>query len=460
MEEKVKQVAKDQGKTVPQEIEGLHLHGGKITDKADNIYLLMTHWNKCPYQFRYNALTHKAEIRINNGAWTRLQDTHARRINSQLRARNRTTGSFSRESVWSGLYDLAYEDIFDPIQNYIDSVAEQSRNPEILETWLIDTFDANDSPLVRAMSRLTILGAAKRMLHPGCQFDTMLIIESPQGTAKTSLVKALCPKMEWFTSSVNMKMDDKTIIERTRNKVIVEIPELKNFREADIYHVKDFISRTTDSARAVWERENEERPRSFIFIGTTNEDHYLKDKENRRFWPVKVNKYLSDDELEHFRLVVKPQLWNEAFIAIRANPSLDVKLPKEMWDKMAIEQRARVDMIVEEWQGLPVLLKRCWKIPTRVINRLFFPNLDSDKLQNLPPTSSEKRTMGIALRRCGWERATMLVGGESKGCWKGPKPEDWSEIEQFKLLKEYLESQDVSDIDDSDLNLHRKALPF
>ena len=447
VDEKVKRVAAERGKKVPVSID-FHLHGKKIINNADNVRLMIENWDKCPYQFRYNTLTHLPEIKTRN-IWIPLQDKHLQKINSELRNRYPTTGTLSKDSLIGGTYDVSYQSIYDPIQEFIDSVSDWPRNPPLLSTWLIDTFDVEDTEFNRVISRLTILGAAKRLLQPGCKFDTMLILRSDQGTAKTSFVQHLCPRPEWFTSSVNMKMDDKTIIERTRNKTLVEIPELKNFKEADTEHIKDFISRTQDSARPAWGRFNEERPRQFIFIGTTNSKHYLKDSENRRFWDIEVRKYLTDQELEHFKEKVKPQLWNEAIKTVQENPDIDVKLPRKFWATAARAQRARVDMMVEDWQHIPRLLSRCWRIPSKHISRIFYPAMANDLLLGLLPSGPEKRQMGIALRRCGWESGIVKVNGKVIRHWIGPKPEDWSEHEQYRLIKEYLESHEVEpgDID-------------
>ena len=91
---------------------------------------------------------------------------------------------------------------------------------------------------------------------------------------------------------------------------IYEIAEPAGLHKSEVEHVKAFISRTHDKARPAYGTAVEIRPRTCIFIGTTNKDSYLIDPTgNRRFWPVPVTKAelkkLAED---------RDQLWAEAVV--------------------------------------------------------------------------------------------------------------------------------------------------
>ena len=57
--------------------------------------------------------------------------------------------------------------------------------------------------------------------------------------------------------------------------------------------MKQFISSQKDRFRASFDRRPKDYPRQVVFVGTTNESHYLTDPTgNRRFWPVRVTRQI------------------------------------------------------------------------------------------------------------------------------------------------------------------------
>ena len=78
---------------------------------------------------------------------------------------------------------------------------------------------------------------------------------------------------------------------------------------ADIHKVKAFITRKVDRFRPSYGRRVIEVPRQSIFIGSTNQDVYLKDETGgRRFWPVRCESQINLKAIERDR----DQLWAEA----------------------------------------------------------------------------------------------------------------------------------------------------
>ena len=193
-----------------------------------------------------------------------------------------------------------------------------------LDTWLTEYAGADDTPYIRAVGRLVLVAAVRRIRQPGVKFDEMLVLEGPQGNNKSSALAVLAIRPEWFSDDLPLMCSGKEVIERTSGKWIVEAAELSGMRQGIIEHIKAFLSRQIDKARMSYDRLPTERPRQFIVIGTTNSGHYLKDTTgNRRFWPVKVEGF----DLEALARD-RDQLWAEAVEAdeekeaIRLDPAL------------------------------------------------------------------------------------------------------------------------------------------
>jgi hypothetical protein len=183
-----------------------------------------------------------------------------------------------------------------------------------LDHWLVDYFGAEDTPLNRAFGRKILCAAVRRVIHPGCKFDAMLVLEGAQDLGKSSGIRALCPDQAWFTDQLEIGADPKITIERTAGAWLVEMPELDGLGRRDTNRVKSFISTTHDRARLAYGRFAVTRPRQFVLFGTTNESRYLSDLTgNRRFWIVRV---IKADPTEI--AAIRDQLWAEAVQAERA----------------------------------------------------------------------------------------------------------------------------------------------
>jgi predicted P-loop ATPase len=212
---------------------------------------------------------------------------------------------------------------------------------------------AEDTPLNRAYGRKWLMAGVRRIMSPkvnqsispGVKFDYMLVLEGPQGIGKSTALRILAGD-EWFTDRLSFKVidDQRKIIEVITGKLIVEMSELAGLPIREVEDVKNFLSRTHDTARLAYRREPEELARTAIFAGTTNSKFYLHDSENRRFWCVGCG------ELNLVQLAKdREQLWAEAVAAAYTDESLE--LPKELWEEAneVAEQRKIEDPRLEVW---------------------------------------------------------------------------------------------------------------
>ena len=196
---------------------------------------------------------------------------------------------------------------------------------------MVDYLGAEDTPYVRAVTRKTLIGAIKRVLEPGCKFDTVLVLDGAPGIGKSTLLRKLGG--EWFSDSLSLAdTRDKTAAEKLQGVWIMEIGEMQGTRKADIDVLKGFLSRQVDEYRAPYGRVVERHPRTAIICGTTNSTTgFLRDTTgNRRFWPVSVDgsgRLSVWDMTEETRL----QLWAEAlaYLSEGEDPYLDAEMEKE-----------------------------------------------------------------------------------------------------------------------------------
>jgi predicted P-loop ATPase len=230
------------------------------------------------------------------------------------------------------LDDAARQNTHHPVKDYLDSLTWDG-TPR-LDTWLVDHGSAEDSDYTRAVGRLVLLAAARRVRHPGAKFDEMPLLISPhQGPGKSSWLASLVPQPEWFTDSLSLGDHPQKVIEATRGIWIAEISELQG-SDRDIDRTKAFLSRSVDGpVRLAWGRKPVRAPRQFVCFGTTNETVPLRDPTgNRRFWPVRV------DNLVPLTKAERDQLWAEA--SVREAKGESIRMAPELWKIAADIQEA------------------------------------------------------------------------------------------------------------------------
>lgn len=204
---------------------------------------------------------------------------------------------------------------FHPVRHYLEGLKWDG--VERLSTLFIDYLKADDTSYTRAVTRKTLVAAVSRIMTPGIKFDTFLILEGLQGIGKSSFLASLAKG--WFTDNVGSMGKDS--VENMKGKWIGEIGELAHFKKADVEHSKAFMSRSTDRVREAYARRSKDYPRQFIVIGTTNDDDYLKDTENRRSWPVACH----ETAFVSIRSSVVDQIWAEALRAFDIGESIHLE---------------------------------------------------------------------------------------------------------------------------------------
>lgn len=256
-------------------------------------------------------------------------------------------GTFSERNFKIAVTKVTDDRSYHPIREFLDALPEWDKIKRA-ETLLIDYLGAEHNKYVRAVTRKALCGAVCRVLHPGCKFDTMLVLNGPQGVGKSTLISKLGG--EWFSDSLSLNdTKDKTAAEKLQGYWILEIGELAGLRKAEVETLRSFLSRQNDIYRAAFGKRATPHPRQCIFIGTTNaESGYLRDiTGNRRFWPVRTpgGGTKHSWELDQYEI---QQIWAEVLELVRSGEKLYLS-PEE--DSLAkTEQRAVMES--DEREGL------------------------------------------------------------------------------------------------------------
>lgn len=278
-------------------------------------------------------------------------------------------GTFSARN-----YDIAVAKVTDdrsyhPIREFIDSLPEWDKVPRV-DTLLIDYLGASDNPYVRSITRKTLCAAIARVMNPGCKFDSMLVLNGPQGVGKSTLIAKLGG--EWFSDSLSLSdTKDKTAAEKLQGYWILEIGELAGLKKAEVETLRSFLSRQNDIYRASFGRRATPHLRQCVFFGTTNaEKGYLRDTTgNRRFWPIKTP---GNGSKQSWQLTQEEvlQIWAETLVYTKAGEKLylDARLEKlakdEQREAMESDEREGLvrdyldTLLPEDWDSMDTFERR------------------------------------------------------------------------------------------------------
>lgn len=341
-------------------------------------------------------------------------------------------GTFSARN-----YDIAVTKVTDdrsyhPIREFIENLPEWDKVPRV-DTLLIDYLGADDNEYVRAVTRKTLCAAIKRVLYPGCKFDSMLVLNGPQGVGKSTLIAKLAG--EWFSDSLNLgDTKDKTAAEKLQGYWILEIGELAGLKKAEVETLRSFLSRQNDIYRAAFGKRATPHLRQCVFFGTTNaESGYLRDTTgNRRFWPVKT----PGTGIKHSWDLTPElicQIWAETLVYVKQGEKLYLSAELEALSKA--EQREAMEsdereglvrlyldtLLPEDWDGMDIFerrnfltgsdfgdIKKAGTVKrTQVSNMEIWCECFGKERANIRRTDSNELTAILA--RLGWKRLDSKV---------------------------------------------------
>jgi len=284
---------------------------GKVRSTISNFLLIIENDPMLKGKIAYNEFSNRAVVigqlpwrkKDNISDWNDTDDSGLREFIEKYY-------SISSTAKCADALALVFEKYsFHPIKEYLNSLKWDGK--ERINTLLIDYLGAEDSNYVKTVTRKTLVGAVARIFIPGIKFDTMLVLSGPQGIGKSTIIKKL--GKDWYSDSLTT-VSGKEAYEQLQGFWLIEMGEMTATKKADIEATKHFLSKQEDIYRVAYGRRTSRFPRQCIFIGTTNDKEFLRDKTgSRRFWPVdvgtqKYNKYVWSD-LTDYEI---NQIWAEA----------------------------------------------------------------------------------------------------------------------------------------------------
>jgi len=321
---------------------------------------------------RLNLLTDRVDI-VRDLGWRRntsaLTDTDVKYL---LLYFEQTYGLTSEKKMTAALSIVANENCYHPIQDVLNSLVWDG-TPRI-RSCLHHFLGAEESDYVEEMLKHFLLGAIRRVFHPGCKYEEMLCLVGGQGAGKSSFFRLLAIRDEWFSDDLK-KLDDDRVFQKLQGHWIIEMSEMLATSNAkSIEEVRSFISRQKETYRTPYEAQPKDRLRQCVFGGSSNTLDFLPlDRAgNRRFLPIMIYPenaevhILEDEDGSRAYLL---QVWAEAMTIYRSgrysmkfSKSIQHQLVEVQKDFMPEDTEAgQIQGFLEHYTGSMVCSKQLFK---------------------------------------------------------------------------------------------------
>ena len=272
----------------------------------ENLDALFT-WHPLLNTFRYNEFTNYNEF--NGVRWD--EDKKPQEIFNFFK-RNFNEWC-PRIDIKETIQETLNRNTYHPIRDWMKSLVWDGE--ERLETFLIDYYGAEDTPLNRVYFKRWMIALIKRVMIPGAKFDSMLILAGEQGKKKTTLFNWLgtINGVKYYSEAPDNLKDINNVVYASLGKIIMTFDDFDDIcNKGDLGKVKSFITTQERTAALKWKHQNEYAI-TYVLAATTNMYEILVDDDTfdeRRFWIVKVNPTTDIFDIPD---EIKEQMYAEAY---------------------------------------------------------------------------------------------------------------------------------------------------
>lgn len=402
---------------------------------------------------RLNLLTDRVDIVLDLG-WRRstsaLTDTDVKYL---LLYFEQNYGLTSENKLMAALSIVANENCYHPIRDVLNSLMWDGM-PRI-RSCLHHFLGADESDYVEEMLKHFLLGAIRRVFHPGSKYEELLCLVGGQGAGKSTFFRFLAIQDEWFSDDLK-KLDDDKVFAKLQGHWIIEMSEMLATSNAkSIEEIRSFISRQKETYRTPYETQPKDRLRQCVFGGSSNTLDFLPlDRAgNRRFLPVmiypeKAEVHILEDEAASREYLL--QVWAEAMTMYRSG-EYSMKFSKEIQRQLVEVQKdfmpedteaGQIQGFLEHYTGNVVCSKQLFK---EALGHAFeepkrwqlhnINEIMNTVVRGWKPFSNPRMFAGYGRQR-GWERE--ISGNEPPNNEGGFVELSEEEVRQLELPKEWI----------------------
>ena len=268
------------------EIQFKHLrHNGSVKSTIENFQMLLDHYS---ITIKYNEMSKDMEIDIPNKDFH--NDIHMNGKISELRSLAQLH-NFPVQDIDNYVISIGNNNSYHPVRQWIESNDVwdgKDRLQDYYDSIILDEPNTMKEVMMRKWA-LSLMGA---LYHHNFSCEGVLTFSGEQGKGKTIWIENIIPKEyhnEWNKDAVVIDTKNKDSISKALRYWITELGEVDaTFKRSDIEALKGFITEKVDVIRNPYERKSNTYARRTVFYATVNDEEFLRDAQNRRFWVLGI----------------------------------------------------------------------------------------------------------------------------------------------------------------------------
>jgi len=395
---------------------------GKVIKSQFNIDVLLKHHRAIKGRFRMDIFSGTKEVAPCADSWFHPKGVPVERwsaLDMEVGFEREYNINVGTADQWLlAMEGEAVKHPYNPRVDYLNGLPAWDGVERVKDLW-VKGFGAERTDLGAAVARCWLCAAVKRQFAPGTPFQIVPVLKGPGGTGKTEGLKILAGNPFWMVNS-KIDMSSKEGYSVVQGGWIVELAEMANMKRTDQEEIKGFVTQTHCRFRKPWDRNPSDVAATWVFVGTTNEDHFLKDMTgNRRWIPLEV-KGFDDNGKEGLQWLAahRDQLWAEACHYLKGGAAEWDLNPKWYVDARRAQDNAlylsEVDVAIGEMTGQ---YERIGKEATLSIREI------GTAVGYEARNRLEEMQIAAALKHYGWKRDNRaMVNGVRVIRWRYTPP--------------------------------------
>jgi predicted P-loop ATPase len=224
---------------------------------------------------------------------------------------------------------VATSNSIEPIRDYLNSLSwdGKERLTKLFENVFKAEVTDHTRPLIEAMSRKWWISLVARIMNPGCEVHSCLVLVGGKGIGKSSCMKILAGREWWSDSDLPIGHKNAQELLHSSGVWCWEFSEMSSLQGKSASVTKQFLTQAKDDYRPSYARFPVSRDRRTVFYATTNDFQFLSDGTDRRFWILNITEMMDLDYLHRWR----DEIWAEALAAYQVGEDwfLDDEMEKQ-----------------------------------------------------------------------------------------------------------------------------------